>query len=228
MFRLLPLLTLMVCAFVFGEEAAAPVALPPAEPIPEDAALEEGFERIFNGKDLTGWEGEKGLWLVEKGMLVGHSDGLKKNQFLGTEAMYGDFVLKFKFQLVGVPGKGMINSGCQFRSLRVPNSTEACGYQADIGDGWWGALYDESRRNKVLVKPGPEVEKDVVKKNGWNDYVVTAKGDTITLELNGTKTIEWTETEPVDKVARDGHIFFQMHAGAPMEIRIKDVRIKKL
>jgi len=211
-----------------GEAPADAAVLPPAEPIPEDVKLEEGFESIFNGKDLTGWEGKDGLWLVEKGLLIGRSAGLKQNEFLGTKENYKDFQIKFRFQLVGVPGKGMINSGCQFWSQRVPNSTEAKGYQADIGDGWWGALYDESRRNKVLVKPDPAVIEKLIKKNQWNDYSVTAKGDKIVLEINGTQTVEWTETEPVDKVARDGKIFFQVHSGAPLEIRLKDIRIKKL
>jgi len=211
-----------------GEPAAEAPTLPPPEPIPEDVKLEEGFESIFNGKDLTGWEGKDGLWFVEKGMLIGRSAGIKHNEFLGTKESYKDFQIKFRFQLVGIPGKGMINSGCQFWSQRVPNSTEAKGYQADIGDGWWGALYDESRRNKVLVKPDPAVIEKTVKKNQWNDYTITAKGDKITLEINGTQTVEWNETEPADKVARDGRIFFQVHSGGPLEIRLKDIRVKKL
>lgn len=223
------LLFVFISSVLFaGEPAAADATLPPPEPIPEDVKLEEGFESLFNGKDLTGWEGKGGLWVVEKGMLIGRSAGLKQNEFLGTKESFKDFQIKFRFQLVGVPGKGMINSGCQFWSQRVPNSTEAKGYQADIGDGWWGALYDESRRNKVLVKPDPAVIEKLIKKNQWNDYTVTAKGDKITLEINGTQTVEWTETEPAEKVARDGRIFFQVHSGAPLEIRLKDIRIKKL
>jgi hypothetical protein len=212
----------------FGGEPAAMPSFPPPEPIPEDAALEEGYERIFNGKDLTGWEGNEKIWLVEKGLLIGRSAGIKHNEFVGSKESYKDFILKFKFQLVGIEGKGMINSGCQFRSQRVPNNTEACGYQADIGEGWWGALYDESRRNKVLVKPAKEDVEKAIKRNQWNDYVVHAQGDKIVLEINGVKMIEWTETEPAEKVARDGRIFFQVHSGGPLEIRLKDIRIKKL
>jgi Domain of Unknown Function (DUF1080) len=211
-----------------GEPAENPLAkLPPPEPIPADAPLEEGYERIFNGTDLTGWEGKEGLWVVEKGMLIGRSTGIKQNEFIGYKENFKDFILKFKFQLVAGTGKGMINSGCQFRSQRVPNSTEACGYQADIGEGWWGALYDESRRNKVLVKPAKEDVEKALKRNQWNDYVVQAQGDKIVLEINGVKMIEWTETEPAEKVARDGRIFFQVHSGGPLEIRLKDIRIKK-
>ena len=105
-----------------------------------------GFVPLINGKDLTGWEGNTQLWSVRDGMLVGHSPGLNHNEFLATTRPYGDFVLSLDFRMID--GKG--NSGVQFRSVRMPG-TEMSGYQADIGEGYWGSLYDESRRNKVLV-----------------------------------------------------------------------------
>ncbi len=216
-----------VLPFVRTAAAADPGFVSP-DPIPVDIKPEPGFVKIFNGKDLSGWEGKDGLWVVERGLLIGRSPGIKQNEFLGTKASYKDFVIKFRFQLVGHADKGFINSGCQFRSQRVPGSTEAFGYQADMGQGWWGALYDESRRKRLLVAPDPVVIAKTVKENAWNDYTVTAQGDKIVLEINGTKTVEWTETEPVDKVARDGRIFFQIHSGGPLEIRLKDIRIKKL
>ncbi len=83
-------------------------------------------------------------------MLVGHSPGLNHNEFLATTRSYGDFILSLKFRLVD--GQG--NSGVQFRSVRIPPH-EMSGYQADIGENYWGCLYDESRRNKVLVSPRP-------------------------------------------------------------------------
>ena len=86
-------------------------------------------------------------------------------------------------------GKG--NSGVQFRSVRVPG-TEMSGYQADIGESYWGCLYDESRRNKVLVKASAEATK-ALKKNGWNHYVVYAMGDRVTLYLNGATSAVYRE-----------------------------------
>ena len=68
------------------------------------------------------------------------------------------------------------NAGIQFRTKRIPNHHEVTGYQADMGQGWWGALYDESRRNKVLLGPDQAKMKDIVKAGDWNDYVIRAEG----------------------------------------------------
>ena len=162
----------------------------------EPAVLEDGFISLFNGNDLTGWEGDTKLWSAENGEIVGKSPGIKQNEFLATKERYGDFVLKFKFRIVNTSGQA--NSGMQFRSERVPNNSEVSGYQADVGQDYWGCLYDESRRNKVLVKPAKEELEKVLKRDDWNEYVITCKGDHITLELNGLKTVDYTETEPAE------------------------------
>jgi dienelactone hydrolase/prenyltransferase beta subunit len=180
-----------------------------------------GFIPLFNGKDLTGWEGDTSLWSARDGMLVGKSPGLKHNDFLATEKSYGDFILKLSFRLLGEEGS---NSGVQFRSVRIPGH-EMSGYQADIGQNYWGCLYDESRRNKVLEK-GAEKAVASVKKNGWNHYVIRAISDHITLTLNGERSVDYHETDPT--VARDGRIAVQIHAGGPMEIQFKDIYIQPL
>ena len=64
------------------------------------------------------------------------------------------------------------------------------GYQADIGEGYWGSLYDESRRNKILV-PAAENALKALKKSDWNHYVVSAIGDHITLSLNGVTSVDY-------------------------------------
>lgn len=191
-----------------------------------DADVNDGFQPLFNGKDLTGWEGDTTLWFAENGEIVGKSPGIKRNEFLATKDRYGDLILKFKFRVVNTSGQA--NSGMQFRSERVPNSSEVSGYQADVGQQYWGCLYDESRRKKVLVQaPKDELEK-VLKRDGWNEYVITCKGAHITLELNGLKTVDYTEAEPPDKIARSGIFALQIHAGGPMEIHAKDILIKPL
>jgi hypothetical protein len=193
-------------------------------PTPAPAAdAEEGFVALFNGKDLTGWEGDEKLWVVEDGQIAGKSPGIKHNDFLATKERFGDFVLKLRFKLVET-SKGA-NSGVQFRTERVKGSHEVSGYQADLGEGYFGCLYDESRRNKVLAHAPKELEK-VLKRGDWNEYVITAVGDRITLEINGLKTVDYTEADP--KIARDGIIALQVHSGGPMEARFKDIRIKKL
>jgi hypothetical protein len=191
-----------------------------------DEQADAGFVPMFNGKDLTGWEGNKDLWSVENGEIVGKSPGIKKNEFLATTQSYSDFVMKFKFRIVNTSGQA--NSGMQFRSSRVKDSTEMYGYQADVGQKYWGCLYDESRRKKTLVQPDPEALAKVVQLDGWNEYVITCQGDHVTLELNGLKTADWTETEPPEKVAREGYFGLQIHAGGPMEVHAKDLMIKVL
>lgn len=186
---------------------------------------EEGFVSLFDGKTLTGWEGNKAYWSVQDGMIVGRHNGIRHNEFLCTTKEFSDFELRLEFQLVGGTG----NSGIQFRSRRVPNSTEVSGYQADIGEGYWGALYDESRRNRILAAPDPDTRallEKALKKSGWNTYVIRAEGDHITLILAGVQTVDYVEKDP--NIARSGVIGLQIHGGPPMEIRFRNIRIREL
>ena len=186
-------------------------------------AGEEGFVPLFNGKDLTGWEGDAKLWVVEDGVLIGRSKGIPYNDFLATTRAYGGFILRFQVKLVDNQG----NSGVQFRSKRVPPpSHEVSGYQADIAPGWWGKLYDEARRNKVLAGPTDEVLKKALKPGEWNDYEVAAIGNQIELSLNGVTTVRYTEED--EKIAREGIIATQIHGGGPMEVQFKNIRIKEI
>ena len=153
-------------------------------------------------------------------MLVGKSPGLDHNEFLATRKAYRDFILSLRFHLVD--GNG--NSGVQFRSVRVPG-TEMSGYQADLGENYWGCLYDESRRNRVLVKASSEAL-SALKKNDWNHYVLCAAADRITLYLNGVASVVYHEDGP--NIARDGQIAVQIHAGSPMEVQFKDIQIREL
>jgi pimeloyl-ACP methyl ester carboxylesterase/prenyltransferase beta subunit len=188
----------------------------------EPAVVETaGFQPLFNGKSLDGWEGDTSLWSAQNGMLVGKSAALKHNDFLATTASYGDFILKFSFRMLGDEGS---NSGMQFRSVRVPGH-EMSGYQADIGQGFWGSLYDESRRNKVLVKAQDKALASI-NKGGWNQYVVRAMGNHITLTLNGQPSVDYKEDDPA--IARAGKIATQIHAGGPMEVQFKDLYIQAL
>jgi hypothetical protein len=185
--------------------------------------VEEGFTSIFNGKDLTGWEGDKSLWKVESGMLVGDSQGIPKNQFLATTKRYGDFELRLQFRLRD--GKG--NSGVQFRSERdaAEGSTEVSGYQADIGESYWGCLYDEHRRNKVLVHASKALN-EKLKPADWNDYTIRAEGDRVTLAINGVTTVEYREEDAA--IARSGIIAVQVHSGPPLRIEFRNLRIREL
>lgn len=183
--------------------------------------VEEGFVPLFNGRDFDGWEGNLNLWKIENGAIVGDSPGIKQNEFLATKKSYGDFELRLEFKLRD--GKG--NTGVQFRSQREPNSTAVIGYQADLGEKYWGCLYDEHRRNKVLVQAPPELDK-VLKPGDWNTYVIRAEGDHVTLSINGLKTVDYRE--PDAAIARTGIIAVQVHSGPPLRVEFRNLRIKQL
>src|SRR5581483_4006279 len=106
-------------------------------------------------------------------------------------ADYGDFELRAKFKVLG---KGA-NAGIQFRSRRIPNHYEVKGYQADLGDGYWGSLYDESRRNKTLAQPKADELAKVLDHDGWNDYRILCQGRRIQLWINGFQTVDYTEPD---------------------------------
>jgi len=179
-----------------------------------------GFAPLFNGKDLDGWEGDSSLWSARDGMLVGDSPGIKLNNFLATETSHGDFILKFSIRLVGDKG----NSGAQFRSVRVPG-TEMSGYQADVGPGYWGSLYDESRRNRALAPASPRALEGL-HKGDWNHITVRAMGPEITTTLNGVESVKYVEADPA--IAREGRIAVQIHSGGPMRVEFKDMYIQPL
>jgi prenyltransferase beta subunit len=183
--------------------------------------LEAGaFAPLCNGTDLEGWEGNTSLWSARDGTLVGKSPGLDHNEFLATRQGYRDFILSVRFKLEN--GQG--NSGIQFRSVRIPG-TEMSGYQADIGENYWGCLYDESRRNRVLARAS-SAALEALKKDDWNHYVLCAVGDRITLYLNGVPSVVYREEGA--GISGDGQIAVQLHAGAPMEVHFKDLRISVL
>ena len=181
---------------------------------------------LFDGKTLAGWEGDTAkTWRVEDGAIVGGSlDAVvPRNEFLCTTKAYGDFQLKVTFKLVG--DKARANAGVQFRTKHIPNNHEVSGYQADIGQDYWGALYDESRRNKVLARPDPKVLQGLIKYDDWNEYVIRCEGPRVRLWLNGTLTVDYTE--PDDKVERTGVIGLQIHGGAKAKAYYKDIRIEE-
>lgn len=187
-------------------------------------SAEEGFEPLFDGRTLDGWEGNTQVFRVEDGAIVGGSltERVARNEFLCTTRDFADFELRLQFKLLG---KGA-NAGVQIRSRRIPNHHEVKGYQADLGDGWWGSLYDESRRNKILAKADLAKVADVLRRDDWNDYTIRCQGRRIQLWINGLQTIDYTE--PDEGIEQTGLIGVQIHGGPPSEARYKDIRIKKL
>ena len=184
---------------------------------------------LFDGHSLAGWEGDAKWWRVADGALTGGSttEKVPRNFFLATTRSFQNFELRLQLKLTGVPNTGMINSGVQIRSLRVPADTEMSGYQVDAGDKWWGKLYDESRRNKVIAEPIDAVAADAaVKKGGWNDYRIRTEGPRIRAWINGVPTVDYTEADPA--VALDGQIALQIHSGGIALVQVKDVTVEEL
>ena len=185
---------------------------------------------LFDGKTFAGWEGDtKNTWRIEDGCIVGGSLNAKipRNQFLASKDSYGNFILRLKFKLLGESTKTFVNSGVQFRSQRVPNDTEMTGYQADLGDpSWWGCIYDESRRNKVLAQSDMTKLNKVLRRGDWNDYEIRAEGRRMRTYLNGVLCVDYTEKD--EKIPQQGRFGLQIHAGGPAEVWFKDIRLEEL
>lgn len=182
---------------------------------------------LFNGKTFAGWEGDTSkTWRIQDGALVGGSltETVPHNEFLTTRREYRNFDLRLKFKLVGT---GFVNGGIQFRSQRVKEPPyEMTGYQADMGEGYWGSLYDESRRNKTLAQPPADLIKRILKPNDWNDYEIRCEGRHIRLWLNGELTVDYTE--PDETIPLSGYIGVQIHGGGKTEASYKAIRIEEL
>jgi hypothetical protein len=218
----------------------------------DDRPAEKGFLRIFNGKDLIGWEGNPKLWSVKDGAITGQTTAenpAKGNTFLiWTNGTPSDFELRCSFKLVPGDSQGFANSGIQYRSKVVdPANWVVGGYQADMeaGPTYTGILYEERFRG-IMAQRGEKVvwdkddTKQVVgsvgdaaaieaslKKGDWNDYVIIAQGNHLQQFVNGKQTIDVTD-ECEAKRAMSGVLALQLHAGPPMMAQFKNLRIKRL
>lgn len=195
-----------------------PAAQGAAQPIP-----------LSDGKTFRGWDGDTNkTWRIEQGAFVGGSLSAKvpQNEFLASTRSFTNFVLRLKFKLLG--SEGFVNAGVQVRSERTktpPN--EMIGYQVDIGDPeWWGAIYDESRRNKVMAKSDMAAVNKVLKRGDWNDYVIRCEGRRIRAYINGALTVDYTEADP--SIPQHGRLGLQVHGGGKAEIWYRDISVEEL
>jgi len=204
------------------------------------AEVEPGFVSMFNGEDLSQWDGKPGWWYVEDGTITSQTTPEKPckkcNYLIWKGGEPGDFELRLKYRIVGG------NSGIQFRSKRIPD-WDTRGYQADIDAAgqWAGALFEHARggiamrgQNVVVAEDGKKQIEPMgdsaemmkkIKKDDWNDYRVIARGNEITLEINGTVMSRAVDNQ-TGQAAAKGVIGLQVHPGPPMKIQFKDLRIK--
>jgi hypothetical protein len=205
-------------------------------------------QEIFNGKDLSGWEGDNAVWSVEEGVIVGRTTAeapLKNNTFLiwrGGEV--GDFRLQLEYRIEGERA----NSGVQYRSrVTDPEKWIVGGYQADIDvvNRYTGILYDERGTRQIMAERGEratidkdgnktvakfgeaaELQKNVRDKD-WNEYVIEARGPHLRHTINGELMSETTDNE-AGKRAESGVLALQVHTGPPMIVRFRNLRLEVL
>ena len=177
-------------------------------------ATADNAASLFNGKDLSGWTGTPDLWSVEDGELVGRSNGLRRNEWIVSDLLVGDFKLTLDVKLVGNSG----NSGIQFRSRA--RDGQVSGYQADIGAGWWGKLYEEHGRALLWDKSGEEY----IRIGEWNTYQIHAEGSQIRTFLNGQPCVDLDDPQGATR----GIIALQLHSGGPTEVRFRNFVLEVL
>ena len=231
----------MFCTLVMASSvtAFALVATPPVVA----ADVEAGFKSIFNGKDLDGWDGNPKFWSVQDGAITGITtteNPTSGNTFLIYRPNpVDDFVLRLDYKIVGG------NSGIQYRSKEADKWVIG-GYQADFeaGDGYSGILYEErgrgilaTRGQKVVIdEAGKKTEQQVgdakeigakIKKEDWNTYEVIAQGNHLIHKINGNVTAEVTDGQK-DAAAKSGLLALQLHAGPPMKVQFRNIRLVPL
>lgn len=199
-------------------------------------------EKIFNGTDLQGWQGNFSIWKVEHGVISAEilpNQILKHNEFLFYEKEVSDFELTLEYRIEGP----WTNSGIQIRSSKTAKS-HAKGYQADLDNGatWLGRIYDEHGRG-LIVERGtvtligekgqrdvipfrtPESFKKVPVQNGWNQYRIVARGNRIETHING---VHFSTLEDYQKNETDlkGLIALQLHSGkGPAKISFRNMHL---
>jgi putative heme-binding domain-containing protein len=219
---------------------------------------EPGFKKLFNGRDLTGWAGRPEHWSVVDGAITGRTtkeNPARGNNFLiakkGDENLIvDDFELRLSYRINANNKSGFANSGIQYRSIERKNFVVA-GYQADIeaGPRFSGILYDEAggaggrsimagRGQKVVwttagkkevtgrIGKSEDIQK-AIRKDDWNEYIVVARGNHLQHFINGVQTVDVVD-DTVSKRLTSGILALQLHAGEPMTVQFKNIRIKSL
>jgi len=206
-------------------------------------AAQDGFTALFNGRDLSGWDGDPALWTVRDGVIVGTSSGPgrpERNSFLiWTGGVLRDFEVRVVLRCVGDN-----NSGVQYRSRRIPGAGPwaIMGYQCDVhpvavhtamtyeerGRGIFGyngmdVVLDPSGQ-RWLVAERPPLEVDTAQ---WNEFTIIARGNQLTHRLNGRTTGVFVDHDEKNR-ALDGLLAIQLHAGNPNVVEVKSVQFREL
>lgn len=218
---------------------------------PPEAA---GMQSLFNGKDLTGWDGDPALWSVKDGVLRGETTAehpAKGNTFIiWKDGLTKDFELRLSFRC-----NATNNSGIQYRSKhitgKVSNPWVVRGYQHELRNettfpNTSGFIYDEGGKRGRICLVGEQaswelagkkvVKMDLIDQAGfeklfklddWNDVIIVAKGKHIQHFLNDTLILDFHDFDP-ELALTEGILALQLHAGKPMWTEFKNIRIRQL
>jgi hypothetical protein len=202
----------------------------------------EGFQAIFNGRDLSGWEGNSTYWSAKDGCLTGVTDGsLKHNRFIVWRGgRLKNFELRVKVKVT--PGG---NSGLNYRSQARPDLGEevVTGYQCDVVPGradYNGMLYEE-RGRRILAHTGEQVIIDVqgqpwvvgtlpvkeFKSDEWHEYRVLVRGNHHQHWIDDHQTVDVIDLDTKNR-ALEGILGVQVHVGPAMTIQYRDFFLKHL
>lgn len=240
----------------FGGIAAALVLTTLATPA-FAAEAEEGFQSLFNGKDLTGWEGLTQFWSVQDGAITGQTtkdNPTRGNTFLVWKGGdVADFELRLAYKIVPNNNRTFANSGIQYRSkLADAKNFGVGGYQGDMeaAKSYSGILYEErgrgilaQRGQKVVITSEPDAPDKTkitvtgslgssdeiqakIKSEDWNEYTIIARGNHLQQFINGQQTVDVIDKQE-SKAAKSGILALQLHAGEPMTVQFKNIRLKK-
>lgn len=239
----------VVVASAHGQEPATPYTPRQSERPSALDGDEPGFRSIFDGRTLTGWEGDATFWRVEGGALVGEMTPdtiVKSNTFvIWRGGRPRDFELKLEYRIT--PDG---NSGVNYRSSVVPdpvtpaNTFAMRGYQFDL-DGrrrYVGNNYEEKGRLFLAVRGqvtrvvgtrppvvvstfGDPAALATVATDGWNTVHISARGHTLMHILNGQLMTVVIDDDATHRPT-DGLIGVQVHTGPPMKVEYRNIRLK--
>ena len=234
-------------------EPAAPAEVVPARSAAPVAAAADGWQSLFDGRDLAGWDGDPRMWSVRDGVIHGETTsavGAVGNTFLIREDLVvRDFELRFSYRC-----NATNNSGCQYRSRHVTDPTATNrwvvrGYQHELRNqaalpDVAGFLYDEGGPRRRICLVGEQAEMvdgrkvvtgtlidsagfaRVFRLDDWNDVRIVAQGSRLRHHLNERLILDFTDAPEL--APRTGIVAFQLHAGAPMWVEFRDVAVRHL
>ena len=177
-----------------------------------------GWKSLFDGKTLKGWVYEKGYWEVRDGAIVGDKKGkTDHHHYMFSDKDYSDFEMHIDVKMIGY------NSGVCAR-IQPKSFDDVPGYQVDMGEGYWGCLWDEHHRQTKIFDYPAEKANQILHKDDWNHYYFRMVGPHITLFLNGVKTAEGDDPGGFPS----GPLGFQLCHGENTVASFKNIYIKPL